>query len=300
MIKVNHSRFGFVCFAVILCLATLLGATVSVAAAGEPLEQTVSAWNADTDADGKGDNFFFVGASIREETADTTRALRFITQLNTKSVPDTFSVVEYGTVVLPKEILGDAELVLGGSYTYGGNTYDAAAVKGEKIWQRGNGYVQYNVALINIKNTATEYAVRAYAICENADGERCTTYFGEEKTASIDSVREAAREEAEKAVILPEEGYAPDKRICLGAVSLKNGVVTMEICNVSAIWETEDGKSYFEYTCYDIDGDVLAVDRINFGYIPTKSQKTVTFTIPESTARVELTDFNAEYWSVPI
>ena len=281
--KVNRSRFGFVCFAVILCLATLLGATVSVAAAGEPLEQTVSAWNADTDADGKGDNFFFVGASIREETADTTRALRFITQLNTKSVPDTFSVVEYGTVVLPKEILGAAELVLGGSYTYGCNTYE-----------------QYNVALTNIKTTATEYAVRAYAICESAEGERCTTYFGEEKTASIDSVREAAREEAEKAVILPEEGYAPDKRICLGAVSLKNGVVTMEICNVSAIWETEDGKSYFEYTCYDIDGDVLAVDRINFGYIPTKSQKTVTFTIPESTARVELTDFNAEYWSVPI
>lgn len=101
-------------------------------------------------------------------------------------------------------------------------------------------------------------------------------------------------------VILPEEGYTPDGRIKLGAVSLSGHTVTMVIRNVSSVWESEDGKSYFEYTCYDENDDVLLTNTLAFGYIPVKSSRTFTFDIPENTVKVVLTDFSAEYWSVPV
>ena len=104
----------------------------------------------------------------------------------------------------------------------------------------------------------------------------------------------------EPQVELPKRGYSPDNRIKLGDVTLSGQTVTMEICNASAVWEPEDGKSYFEYTCYDENGSALSVGKINFGYIQSKSSKTFTFDIPKGTVKVVLTDFKAEYWSVPI
>lgn len=103
--------------------------------------------------------------------------------------------------------------------------------------------------------------------------------------------------DVEFVVQLPQTGYSPDKRIRVGTVSLDGNVVTIEIKNTSSVWETEDDSSYFEYTCYDRDDAVLSVGRIDFGYIRKKSSKTCTFTIPWNTAKVELTDFAAEYWS---
>lgn len=96
---------------------------------------------------------------------------------------------------------------------------------------------------------------------------------------------------------MPAEGYSPDNRIKLGAVTLSGQTVTMVINNISRNWETEDGKSYFEYTCYDKNNYKLLVGKIEFGYIPARGSKTCTFEIPQNTVKVELTDFEAEYWS---
>ena len=63
---------------------------------------------------------------------------------------------------------------------------------------------------------------------------------------------------------------------------------------------SEEGKSYFEYTCYDKNNVKLKVDKIEFGYIAAKSSKICTFEIPKNTVMVELTDFKAEYWSKPV
>ena len=121
-----------------------------------------------------------------------------------------------------------------------------------------------------------------------------------EPTNSTTSTTKPTQQEITNAVSLPAEGYAPDNRIKLGEVSLSGQTVTMVIRNISPVWETEDGKSYFEYTCYDRNNYKLLVGKIEFGYISVKSSKTCTFDIPEGTVKVELTDFQAEYWSIPI
>ncbi len=119
-------------------------------------------------------------------------------------------------------------------------------------------------------------------------------------TSTTTTTTKPPQQEVADGISLPAEGYAPDNRIRLGAVSHNNGVVTMVIRNISGVWESEEGKSYFEYTCYDKNNGVLAVDKIEFGYIPVKSSKTCSFTIPANTVKVVLTDFKAEYWSKPI
>ncbi len=114
------------------------------------------------------------------------------------------------------------------------------------------------------------------------------------------STTKPTQQEVADSISLPAEGYSPDNRIKLGAVSLQDNTVTMIIKNISAVWESEPEKSYSEYTCYDKNNAILKADKIEFGYIPVKSDKTCTFEIPENTVRVVLTDFKAEYWSIPV
>ncbi len=126
-----------------------------------------------------------------------------------------------------------------------------------------------------------------------------TTSTTSSTTVSTTSTTKPTQQEVADSISLPAEGYSPDNRIKLGTVSLSGNTVTMVIKNNSAVWETEDGKSYFEYTCYDKRNAILSVGKIDFGYIPVKSSKTCSFEIPENTVMVVLTDFKAEYWSKP-
>ncbi len=119
-------------------------------------------------------------------------------------------------------------------------------------------------------------------------------------TLSTTSTTKPTQQDISNAVSLPAEGYTPDNRIKLGEVTLADDLVTMVIKNISAVWESEDGKSYFEYTCYDKNNHKLEVGKIEFGYIPAKGQKICSFVIPENTVKVELTDFQVEYWSIPV
>jgi hypothetical protein len=121
-------------------------------------------------------------------------------------------------------------------------------------------------------------------------------------TASTTSTTKPTQQEVTVTVSLPAEGYTPDNRIKLGTVKLEGNTVTMVVKNISSIWETdaEDGKNYFEYTCYDKNNAKLSVGRIELGYMQVKSEKEFRFDIPENTAKVALTDFKAEYWSLPV
>ena len=116
-------------------------------------------------------------------------------------------------------------------------------------------------------------------------------------SAVTTSTTKPTQQDVVSEISLPAEGYTPDNRIQIGQVSLTVNVVTMEIKNISSKWESNDGDSYFEYTCYNKNNLVLEVGKIEFGYIAAKSNKVCTFTIPDGTTRVALTDFHAEYWS---
>ncbi len=127
-----------------------------------------------------------------------------------------------------------------------------------------------------------------------------TTSTTSSSTSSTASTTKPTQQEVAGSVSLPAEGYSPDNRIKLGAVTLSDNVVMMVIRNISPVWEPDGDTAYFEYTCYDRNNNILKVDKIDFGYIPVKSQKTCTFEIPENTVKVMLTDFVAEYWSIPV
>ncbi|MBQ4612107.1 MAG: SGNH/GDSL hydrolase family protein [Clostridia bacterium] len=98
-------------------------------------------------------------------------------------------------------------------------------------------------------------------------------------------------------ISVPATGYSPDDRIQIGEITVDGLDMSIEIKNISRKWESGDGESYFEYTCYDAEGNELSVGYINFGYIATRSNKVCTIVLAEGTAKVELTDFHAEYWS---
>ena len=127
-----------------------------------------------------------------------------------------------------------------------------------------------------------------------------TTTTTASATTTTTNTTKPTHQEVADSISLPAEGYTPDNRIKLGAVSLQGQTVTMVIRNISAVWQPEDGKSYFEYTCYDKNNGKLSVGKIEFGFIPVKSSKICTFEIPKNTVKVLLTDFQVEYWSVPI
>ncbi len=119
-------------------------------------------------------------------------------------------------------------------------------------------------------------------------------------TDSTTSTTKPTQQDVTNTVSLPAEGYTPDNRIKLGEVTLSGNTVSMVIRNITAVWESEDGKSYFEYTCFDKNNRKLSVGKIEFGYIQAKSSKLCTFDIPEGTVKVELTDFQVEYWTTPV
>ena len=115
-------------------------------------------------------------------------------------------------------------------------------------------------------------------------------------SAGTTGTTKPTQQEGAQSVVLPKTGKKLHTYIVIGSVSLSGNEVSLELKNVSTGRET-DGESYFEYTCYDKNNVVLAVDKIEIGFIPTRSGKIYTFTIPENTDRVALTDCQAEYWS---
>ena len=157
--------------------------------------QYVENWNTDTDGDGKGDSFNVIKTQLREATADKKQALRFIVQLD-KSVLESLDTVEYGTVLLPNEILFLEELALGKVYGYdvGSTTlmYKAATVQGVNIYRNGNTYIQYTAALTGIaeKSYLTAYAARGYLTYTDLNSVERTVYTDNTNASSLNEVAE--------------------------------------------------------------------------------------------------------------
>ena len=141
-------------------------------------------WNVGTDAItantvNVNDHVTFVGAQIR---TSGTQALRFI--VDKKSALATAmtgaTIVEYGTVVLPTELLGSSSLVIGGTYNYNDVDYQSSKVAGEKTFKINSDGIWYTVAITGIESNATklarDYTVRAYITYTDAYGVAHTVY----------------------------------------------------------------------------------------------------------------------------
>lgn len=81
----------------------------------------------------------------------------------------------------------------------------------------------------------------------------------------------------------------------------KNGNVEVSLTfqNYHSRYITEE-TNWVEYTCYDVNGTVVqTATKIYIGCIDTKDSKikTFTFTVPDNTATVKLTNSSIVYWT---
>lgn len=96
--------------------------------------------------------------------------------------------------------------------------------------------------------------------------------------------------------LLPE-GAAGRDYLVLGQVSHSGNVVTLEVCNTSKGYETEQEKSTISYACYDKNGKVLQEDTVNFGRVYAGKSATVKITMPNGTAKLAITGAETEFWT---
>lgn len=94
--------------------------------------------------------------------------------------------------------------------------------------------------------------------------------------------------------LLPEGAVGRDYLV-LGQVSHSGNVVTLEVCNTSKGYETEQEKSTISYACYDKNGKVLQEDTVNFGRVYAGKSATVKITMPNGTAKLAITGAETEF-----
>ena len=145
--------------------------------------------------------FGIIGVQTRVATADVSQGLRYIINKD-NSFEEKFNIKEFGALILPKQYLSDNELCLDGKYTVGEKTYSPAYTKAEKLYAKHIDGVFYTLCLTNTapKDYDTLYTCRAYAICEDANGENFTVYSDAVSTSFVNIVRHnTPKDEIDKA-----------------------------------------------------------------------------------------------------
>jgi len=103
-------------------------------------------------------------------------------------------VIEYGTIAIKTEYLGDSELVLDGEYTFGGETYTAKKGvaysfigKVDTVYAEGPDTIDFTGVLMNIhnKNWNDNYTVRAYFKYVNATNGRQSIIYVDPSEVAI-------------------------------------------------------------------------------------------------------------------
>lgn len=128
-------------------------------------------------------------AAIRQKTVDKRQGIRVKSSIDTTLLSGDVKVVEYGTLAINSNKLGDKELVYD---MVNSDDYDVkkgvaySADDGTNVIYGQDGtIVIYTGVLIGLKNYTTNYSVRGYLIAETADGERFVIYEEATKKVSV-------------------------------------------------------------------------------------------------------------------
>lgn len=129
-------------------------------------------------------DFKILGASIR---VSDPYGIRFGIQLGKTGDYGKVEIVEYGTIMLPTEKLGGAELLL--------STADVLRVQGKVIYSETSSARVYTGVLINIPDSFfdTEVSGRGYLVYKDTNGAQRTIYT-DTVSRSFHGVAEAAYE----------------------------------------------------------------------------------------------------------
>ena len=130
-------------------------------------------------------------AAIRQKTVDAKQGIRVKSSIDASllTANNGFKVVEYGTLAINSQKLGEDELV----YDMVNNSrYNAkiGVAYNEKsgtnaVYEQKDDVITFTGVLIGLKDFVTDYTVRGYMIVESADGEQFVIYEDEGKTVSV-------------------------------------------------------------------------------------------------------------------
>ena len=123
---------------------------------------------------GIGGDFYIKGVQIR---LNGVPGLRYIMS-KTDAITDSLNTVEYGAVILPAGFLGTKELVIDGTYSYGGKTYKSVKVEGKNTFKDHGDSIDYTLCLTGIlqQNYTRLYTVKGYIIYNDLQGKEQVLY----------------------------------------------------------------------------------------------------------------------------
>lgn len=133
------------------------------------------------------------GAQVRY---NTPTGLRFITQVNTKTVTDLEEIgatdIKFGTLIVPEDYLtaeGAPEFTKA-AFTAAGKSFLDIAYTGNKVAEEGKDYFEMKAAIVKIKsgNYSRNFAARAY-VTYTIGGNEYTTYSDYDLTENSRSVK---------------------------------------------------------------------------------------------------------------
>ena len=133
------------------------------------------------------------GAQVRY---NKPTGLRFITQVNTKTVTDLEEIgatdIKFGTLIVPEDYLtaAGAPEFTKAAFTAAGKSFLDIAYTGNKVAEEGKDYFEMKAAIVNIKsgNYSRNFAARAY-VTYTIGGNEYTTYSDYDLTKNSRSVK---------------------------------------------------------------------------------------------------------------
>ena len=145
----------------------------------------------DCDISDEGD-FFIKGVQIRTKEP---AGLRFIVE-KTDALQGALGVTEYGSVIIPSEVLGTKLLELDKTYAFGGKSYSSKAVEGIRTFADTDDGIQYTVCVINITEDyyRRNYTVRGYIKYTDANGAQKVLYTNSYATNLYTVAKEALKD----------------------------------------------------------------------------------------------------------
>lgn len=146
--------------------------------------------------------FGMVGVQIREDNKQKSRSLRFVINKD-KSFDKNFKITEYGAIVIPDKALDGKELVINEKYNFDSKVYAAGRIFSPKAYKTTENGELFTLCITGIdhEDHNTFYTARAYAICENANGESFVVYSSPIKSSLVNIARNnLPKSENDKAV----------------------------------------------------------------------------------------------------
>ncbi len=156
-----------------------------------------------------GGDFSILGVQVR---VTGVPGLRFIME-KTDALSEALNATEYGAIILPSSFLGTKDLVMDGSYTYGGKTYQPAKVEAVNTYKDHGDKIDYTLCVTGIvkDNYRRLYTVKGYIIYTDLQGTQQVLYTDYYST-NIYTIAKAALADTEASYTEAQRAYLENIR----------------------------------------------------------------------------------------